>query len=656
MILLAATLFFLPQFQVTHDDRATSIAGDANGNSYVVSAPFETIEATYLTKLDSDGHIVYRVAIGNYGRIDPKPDSHGNVYFAIYGFTEGTNTPQSYAVKLDPLGRIVYKLPLPVYVSAPAVGLDGAAYFTGAARPSGGFSTTPGAWVSASQAAKDQTNAFVIKVAPAGDRIVYATFLNNAAPSTPSPAEPARGSSGGWIAVDSLGFAYVLGVTNDPAYPVTKGAFQTQCPNCRLTNYFVSKLSPDGNSLSYSTYLGNVGERHYDTPIETALTPAGSFQVVTTTYCNSCRPLEITTRARGLNADGTGLLFERTFAGSNFRVVPDGRGNLLVSGVGLKLDLPPTEGALQNGPATVALVRPTDAFTLFSTRLALGQRVTPDGTGGFLAQTSSGSYGQAWTLTRYVPDSSGRPSIMGVINSALPPGKASRAIVPRELVNIQGVNIGPVQPITAKYDSQGHLPYYLGGTQVLINGIPAPLLSVANQQVVAQVPVGVAGAIRAKVTLSRNGETSNPAEFPVRAVEPYMFEGPADSEGYRYALAVNQDGTLNSESNPARADSIVAFFINGAGVFTPTMEDGAQGRVEQKLAATISVRAAVGWGGTRTPPEILYAGAAPSLTGVTQLNLRIPSPPYNRPVRGPYGEFFIKIGDADIYSLIWVTP
>ena len=64
------------------------------------------------------------------------------------------------------------------------------------------------------------------------------------------------------LAVDSKGSAVVVGDTQTGgapgAFPVTSGAYQATDPNPWDTA-FVSKLSPDGSSLMFSTYLGGVG-------------------------------------------------------------------------------------------------------------------------------------------------------------------------------------------------------------------------------------------------------------------------------------------------------------------------------------------------------------------------------------------------------------
>ena len=85
-------------------------------------------------------------------------------------------------------------------------------------------------------------DAFVVKLNPAG-QIVYATYLGGAS-----------ADAGLGIAVDSGGSAYVVGRTSSQNFPVTAGTVQAR-PAGGL-DAFVAKLSPDGSTLVYATYLG----------------------------------------------------------------------------------------------------------------------------------------------------------------------------------------------------------------------------------------------------------------------------------------------------------------------------------------------------------------------------------------------------------------
>jgi hypothetical protein len=101
------------------------------------------------------------------------------------------------------------------------------------------------------------TDAFVAKLSPDGQELLYATYLGG------SSEDAAYG-----IAVDANGSAYVTGSTESSDFPVfpvfvpegEAGSCPTlQCSNGGASNAFVTKLAPDGSDLAYSTYLGGSG-------------------------------------------------------------------------------------------------------------------------------------------------------------------------------------------------------------------------------------------------------------------------------------------------------------------------------------------------------------------------------------------------------------
>ncbi len=96
-------------------------------------------------------------------------------------------------------------------------------------------------------------DAFVTKLDTSGSSLIYSTFLGG--------STVASTDEGYNIAVDATGHAYVAGRTRATDFP-TANAFQ---PTRSGTAYdaFVTKLSPAGNSLIYSTYLGGSSEEHY---------------------------------------------------------------------------------------------------------------------------------------------------------------------------------------------------------------------------------------------------------------------------------------------------------------------------------------------------------------------------------------------------------
>lgn len=147
--------------------------------------------------------------------------------------------------------------------AATAVAIDSAgnAYITGWTQ-SADFPVTAGAFQSTNKALGNGTSsAFVTKLNASGNTLVYSTYLGGTVVNPCFSYEFDPGQAGLSIAIDGKGSAYVAGSTFAPDFPVTPNAFQTTYPaQTRGANSgFVTKLSPDGSSLVYSTYLGGSG-------------------------------------------------------------------------------------------------------------------------------------------------------------------------------------------------------------------------------------------------------------------------------------------------------------------------------------------------------------------------------------------------------------
>lgn len=92
------------------------------------------------------------------------------------------------------------------------------------------------------------------------------------------------GDQGIAIAVDPAEAAWVTGSTSSIDFPITPTAFQS-------TNYgdqdvFISKVSPDGSTLEFSTYEGGSNN---DDPAGIAVDPAGNVYVVGSTRSGDFR-------------------------------------------------------------------------------------------------------------------------------------------------------------------------------------------------------------------------------------------------------------------------------------------------------------------------------------------------------------------------------
>jgi uncharacterized protein (TIGR03437 family) len=112
----------------------------------------------------------------------------------------------------------------------------------------------------------------------------YATYLAGSSgdyvANTTGPGM-GQGSTQG-IAVDSSGSAYVTGYTTSADFP-TKNAYQGAPAKGSAPSVFVTKFSPDGSSLVYSTYLAGSG---WDYAYAIAVDSSGSAYVTGDTSSN----------------------------------------------------------------------------------------------------------------------------------------------------------------------------------------------------------------------------------------------------------------------------------------------------------------------------------------------------------------------------------
>jgi uncharacterized protein (TIGR03437 family) len=207
------------------------------------------------------------------------------------------------------------------------------------------------------------------------------------------------------------------------------------------------------------------------------------------------------------------------------------------------------------------------------------------------------------------------PSISTVSNAA---SYAADAVSPGDVVTIMGSNLGPAVPQGTQLDGSGAVANTLSDTQVLFDGVASPLLYASAGQINAVVPFGVTGSTTG-IQVQYQGQSSDLFPMTVAAATLGIFS--ADASGRGQAVMLNQDGSLNSPDNPARAGSIVTLWATGAGQLSPPVADGAVVTADNLPIPVLPVLAQVGGNAA----EVLYAGGAPGIVaGVIQVNLRIP--------------------------------
>lgn len=223
-------------------DFAVGVAVDSSGSAYVTgyteSADFP-VEGAYDTIRDgSSDAFVTKV----------NADATAIIYSTYLG---GAGDDEAHGLVVDSAGN---------------------AYVTGATG-STDFPTTVGAFQTSYGGGT--LDLYVTKLAPAGDAIVYSTYLGGTGMEFGDSAFAQF--EGGEIAVDVGGNAYVTGGTQSTDFP-TLGAYQGSFQGG--SDVIVTKLNPTGTALVYSTYLGGSGA---DRPGAIAIDSTGNAYVVGTT-------------------------------------------------------------------------------------------------------------------------------------------------------------------------------------------------------------------------------------------------------------------------------------------------------------------------------------------------------------------------------------
>ncbi|MGD0497240.1 MAG: SBBP repeat-containing protein [Bryobacteraceae bacterium] len=278
-------------------------------------------------------------------------DSTGAAYIA--GFTESYNFPTAnpaqnfnaggddvFVAKLDPAGT---SLEYCTYIGGSAddraygiaVDAAGSVYITGATTSQDFPTRNP-----LQSKLAGSRNAFVLKLAPTGNSLVYSTYLGG------------NGSdSGSGIAVDADGSAYVAGDTTSLNFP----AAAWQRWNHGGQDAFAVKLAADGSRLAWSTYLGGSNTDH---AAGVAVDQTGAVWVTGSTWSADFPTVDAFQPASGggqdafvskLSADGNTLLFSTYLGGSGGTfaypeaaqaIALDAQGNAYVAGVTSSVDFP----------------------------------------------------------------------------------------------------------------------------------------------------------------------------------------------------------------------------------------------------------------------------------------------------------------------------
>lgn len=253
-------------------ERGTAIAVDAGGNAYVTgfttSSDFPVVSAydrslgkrgdtdVFVAKLNPAGTgLVYATYLGGSTGVDRATgiavDAAGSAY--VTGMTSAGDFPVSanpyqpsvaggtFITKLAPAGNALVYSTYLWGATVAAIAVDADGNALVTGNASSLFTTTANA-IQRTLPPQLTNTGFVLKLDPAGTAARYATFL---------PGSGANQANA--IAVDQQGNAYVAGWTTATDFPVIDGY---QPLHKGQKDGFVAKIDPAGSRFVYSTFLG----------------------------------------------------------------------------------------------------------------------------------------------------------------------------------------------------------------------------------------------------------------------------------------------------------------------------------------------------------------------------------------------------------------
>ncbi len=290
----------------------------------------QEISGEYVLLPGEGGHRRVAVSLGSYDRSRPLVIDPELMYSTYLG---GTDDDVPSGVAVDGAGN-AYVTGVTASADFPGVG-DGSLQSVNAG----------------------QFDAFVTKIDAAGTGIVYSTFLGGSG-----------GETGGTIAVDTAGNAYIAGSTFSSDFPVLH---PIQAHNAGFADAFVAKIAPAGDALVYSTYLGG---QNFDYGFAIAIDSSGNAYLTGDSASpdfpgtadspiqSSVVPGKYHGWVTKIDAAGSAIVFSTYLGGKSFDdgygIAVDGQRNVYVTGQTTSSDFIGAAG----GPIQAALGGSSDAF------------------------------------------------------------------------------------------------------------------------------------------------------------------------------------------------------------------------------------------------------------------------------------------------------
>jgi uncharacterized protein (TIGR03437 family) len=208
----------------------------------------------------------------------------------------------------------------------------------------------------------------------------------------------------------------------------------------------------------------------------------------------------------------------------------------------------------------------------------------------------------------------------GVVNGASF-AVAPAPVAPGSIIALFGTNLAAATSAAASLP----LPTSIGGVQVFLNGVAAPLFFVSPGQINLQVPWQLSGSNQMNVQVALNGVSSNTVTVNLAAVAPGCFTVNQAGQGAilfaNTSVLAAPDGSVpGMQTASAKPGDYLALFCTGLGEVTNPPASGAAG-LSSPLSTTLAAPS-VAIGGANS--AVIFSGLAPGYAGLYQVNAQVP--------------------------------
>jgi len=203
-------------------------------------------------------------------------------------------------------------------------------------------------------------------------------------------------------------------------------------------------------------------------------------------------------------------------------------------------------------------------------------------------------------------------------------------VAPGTIVSLFGAGFTSATAVAAATP----LPASLGGINVTINGVAAPLFFVSPNQINLQMPFELSGSQAAVVVNTAAGSSS--LSVPLTAASPAIFT--VLSNGSGPGAITHADGSLITRDNPVQSGETIIIYATGLGPVNPAVKSGAAAPGPPNFAQLSTTPRVLIDG---QDASIAFAGLAPGQVALYQINAQVP-----RNLKSPYPPITIQASGA----------